>query len=96
VSTASDASAKEEDECEVNGLVYARFVAALERETPDILARARAVLNEEDAEHDRREVEKRDGSRSLGIWDGLKKGDEGGGFSFGFGEGEEEMGDVPW
>jgi hypothetical protein len=92
---ASDASAKEEDECEINGLVYTRFVAALQRETPELLARARAVLDKED-EHGRKGVEKRDGSKSVGIWEGLKKGDEGGEFSFGFGDGKEEMDDVPW
>jgi hypothetical protein len=87
----SAGSAREEDEDEVNGLVYERFVAALERDEPEILRRAREILDREGATATCRE-----GGRTVGMWEGLKAGDESGTFNFDFCEGEEEMDDVPW
>jgi hypothetical protein len=85
---ASAGSACEEDEGTINALVHDRFVAALERDEPAILHRAQAVLEREDALAREK--------AGTGLWAGLKSEDGAGAFSFGFGEEDEEMDDVPW
>jgi hypothetical protein len=107
----SAGSAQEDDERAVNAQVYPRFVAALARDAPGILARAQARMARDDLEDAAgRGQGQKGGGRERGLWDAITRVDdgalgqdrdreEGKRFAFGFGEdaeGEDEMGEVPW
>jgi hypothetical protein len=101
-SAGSAGSAQEDDERAVNAQVYPRFVGALERDAPGILARAQARMARD------QDAAAAGGRSERGLWDAITRaggevgehgGTEGKGFAFGFGEdaeGEDEMGEVPW
>ncbi|EJD35288.1 Clavaminate synthase-like protein [Auricularia subglabra TFB-10046 SS5] len=86
----------DDDDADAKCDVYARFCAALERDVPDIYARAQQGLAEDKAPtHARKDG---GGGGGRGWWASVNGKSEQAAFSFGFGaDGEDiELEDVPW